>query len=386
MALAKGGINYVAPPFALHMAHDLAVLPAFLAEPGSLLITDSDRDAEWLEHLNITFALDVHAIKRNELRHLANFCIMPWGWSLDLRRRLIKWGVESDCLPSMDYVNHLRRLSHRRLTILIHLRLKELLGKQLCPIPMEIDNPYDVLCFVRQHRNCFVKTPWSSSGRGIYHTIDGVSPELELWCRGALKRQGSLLCERALNKTMDFAVEFYCENGSSTVRGYSLFVTDSHSQYDHGIVASEEILKSIITAQYSDFDEVVAALTQVLDEMVAPHYTGWLGMDMLLYNAECGMQNVKCPPQKQGIGINPCVELNLRPTMGAITSVIGNKLLVAGSTATFKIEQRATTNESWLHAPDAAVENGHLMAGTLQLTTPEPSALYRAVIDCGIPL
>ena len=41
LALATGGINYVAPPFAMHMAHDLAVLPAFIAEPGSKLITDS---------------------------------------------------------------------------------------------------------------------------------------------------------------------------------------------------------------------------------------------------------------------------------------------------------------------------------------------------------
>ena len=30
LALASGGINYVAPPFAVQMAHDLAVLPAFM--------------------------------------------------------------------------------------------------------------------------------------------------------------------------------------------------------------------------------------------------------------------------------------------------------------------------------------------------------------------
>lgn len=375
LALATGGINYVAPPFALQMAHDLAVLPAFLAEPGSLLITDSDLDAEWLEYLNTTFGLDVHAIKRNELRRLTNYRIMPWGWSLDLRRRLIKWGAASDWLPSKEQVYHLRGLSHRRVSVLIHLRLKELLGKQLCPIPVELALADDVLDFVRQHRNCFIKTPWSSSGRGIYHTTDGVSPELEQWCRGALKRQGSVLCEQAINKTMDLGVEFYCENSSTTVRGYSIFTTDSHSQYDHGIVAGEKELKSRITALYPDFDEVVAALTQVLDEMVAPHYTGWLGVDMLLYNAQ--FTNIT-----DGTGINPCVELNLRPTMGAITSMIGNNLLAPGTTAHFRIEQRTNASEPWQQSKEAVVVNGLLTNGTLQLTPSSSTALYRAVIDC----
>ena len=363
------------------MARDLAVLPALLAEPGSLLITDSNLDAEWLEHLNATFGIDVHAIKRAELRHLTDYRIMPWGWCLDLRRRLLKWGANNANLPSSDEVNHLRGLSHRRVSILIHLRLKELLGKQLCPAPVELAIADEVLDFVRQHRECFIKTPWSSSGRGIFHTIDGASPELEQWCHGALKRQGSLLCEQAFDKTMDLGVEFYCDNGKATLRGYSLFTTDSHSQYNHGIVANEEELKSRITAQYPDFDEVVTALTQVLDEMIAPHYTGWMGIDMLLYYAQCIMHNAQSQNSTNGIGINPCVEMNLRPTMGAITSVIGNKLLAPGDTATFRIEQRSTANEPWQQGEEAVIENGRLIAGTLPLTPPSPTALYRALLE-----
>ena len=388
LALATGGVNYVAPPFAMQMAHDLAVLPAFLAEPGSLLITDSDLDAEWLECLNSTFGLDVHAIKRAELRHLTDYRIMPWGWSLDLRRRFIKWGAASKSLPSKEAVYHLRGLSHRRVSILVHLRLRELLGKQLCPVPVELALPEEVLDFVKQHRKCFIKTPWSSSGRGIYRTINGVAPELEQWCRGALKRQGSLLCEQALDKTMDLGVEFYCEGGKATVRGYSVFETDSHSQYDCGIVAEEKELKRRITALYPDFDKVVDALTQVVDEMIAPHYEGWFGVDMLLFYAQCTMHNAQFRNSESqnlqsqpSIGINPCVELNLRPTMGAITSVIGNKMLEPGSTAKFRIEQRPSNITPWPQAQESVVENGKLVAGTLPLTPPRPTALYRAVLE-----
>ncbi|MBR5638122.1 MAG: hypothetical protein IKW83_00020 [Muribaculaceae bacterium] len=382
LALEKGGINYVAPPFAMQIAHDLAVLPAFIAEPGSLLITDSDADAEWLEHLNATFGLDVHAVRRAELRRFTDYRIMPWGWCLDLRRRLIKWGANSDNLPCKDEIDHLRGLSHRRVSALIHLRLKELLGKQLCPAPVELALDDDVLDFVRQHRNCFIKTPWSSSGRGIYHTIDGASPEFAQWCRGALKRQGSLLCEQALDKKMDLAVEFYCEKGKTSVRGYSLFETDSHSQYDHGVVTAKNELKSRITASYPEFDEVVAALNQVLDEMVAPHYEGWLGIDMLLYNTQCtNFETNGVRPQSShfSIGINPCVELNLRPTMGAITSVIGEKLISPGKTATFRIEQRS--GAEWAQKNEPVIENHRLCSGTMCLTTPSDTALYRATLS-----
>lgn len=380
LALASGGINYVAPPFAVQMATDLAVLPAFVAEPGSMLITDSDLDADWLKRLNGTFGFDVHAVKRSELRHLTNYQVMPWGWCLDMRRRLIKWGASSDRVPSKDAIYHLRGLSHRRISILIHKRLEEILCRQLCPNPVELATPEEVMKFVYRYRNCYIKTPWSSSGRGIYHTIDGATPELEQWCRGALRRQGSLLCEQALDKVMDFAVEFYCDNDKTIERGFSIFTTDFHSQYTSGEVAPRHVLKSRITALYSQFDEVIEALTQAIDELVAPHYTGWMGVDMLLYNTQCIMHNAQSIGADK-IGIDPCVELNLRPTMGAITSVIGDKILAPGVTATFCIEQRGSSGDPWPEYEEPVIENRRLCAGTLCLTPQKPSALYRAILE-----
>ncbi len=404
LALATGGINYVAPPFAVRMAADLAVLPAFIAKSGSLVITDSDDDAHWLEHLNELFGLDVHAVKRSELRSLDDCCIRPWGWCLDLRRRLVKWGVNRECLPTKDEIYHLRGLSHRRISVLMHLRLQELLGKghtpqsvryasilegglgtsntvkNLCPAPVELAVTDEVVEFVRRHRDCYIKTPWSSSGRGIYHTTGGVTPELEQWCKGALKRQGSVLCELALDKVMDFALEFVAENGCVQMRGLSIFFTDSHSQYRHGLVAQEAMLKSRITELYPNIDEVVAAVTQALNEMVAPHYSGWLGVDMLLYNNVKSRKHNAQSGTGNSISVNPCVELNLRPTMGAVTAMLGERLLAPGKTAIFAIEQRSSYSEPWQTECDAVVKDGRLCSGTLCLTTPSDTAHYRAVL------
>ncbi len=426
----------------MRMAEDLAVLPAFIAEPGSLLITDSDADARWLERINGLLGMDVHAISRKELNHLTGYRIMPWGWCLDLRRRLVKWGADRQLLPSKDEIYHLRGLSHRRLTINIHLRLQELLrcqatshsggtvesigsspskiegaggsmtasaaGNHLplaCPVPVELAVLGDVREFVESHDGCFIKTPWSSSGRGIYHATAGKwTPELEQWCNGALKRQGSVLCEVAFDKMMDLAVEFFASGGKTSVRGFSIFSTDIHSQYHSGIVASQDVLHQRVVELYPQFDVVVEALTQVLDEMVAPHYSGWLGVDMLLYSdaqspssshsSGAGESMGNSPSKIEGAGgsmthqfpagamrLNPCVELNLRPTMGAVTSVLGDRVVAPGHIGSFSIEQRSSASEPWRSHEAPVIENGRLRGGTLCLTTPSDTALYRALLS-----
>ena len=92
------------------------------------------------------------------------------------------------------------------------------------------------------------------------------------------------------------------------------------------------------------------------------------GVDMLLFK------------DGQGTGINPCVELNLRPTMGAITSVLGNTVVAPGTTGTFAIEHRSSNTAPWPQHQEAVIENGRLTSGTMQLTTPSPQALYRAIL------
>ena len=370
LALATGGINYVPPPFAVQMATDLALLPAFIAPAGSLVITDSDVDRRWLEHLNATLDLDIQAVGRSELRHLTDYRVMPWGWCLDLRRRLLKWGASSDSVPSKDEIYHLRGLSHRRLSILIHMYLSELMGVVLSPVPVELAVTEEVMAFVAHHRECFIKTPWSSSGRGIYHTTAGVAPELEQWCRGALKRQGSLLCEVALDKIMDLGVEFYSEGGNITLRGLSVFTTDSHSQYSYGTVAPTEVLKQRITKLYPQFDDVTKALGSVLERLVAPHYNGWLGVDMLLYRKDDGT-----------VGIDPCVEMNLRPTMGAVANVLGDTVLAPGAEGRFTIEHRSSTGDSWRPLPEPVIERHRLKSGALLLTPSHNTSHYRAVLE-----
>jgi hypothetical protein len=51
-----------------------------------------------------------------------------------------------------------------------------------------------------------------------------------------------------------------------------------------------------------------------IDDLIAPHYNGYLGIDMMLYWDENGK-----------IALNPCVEVNLRMTMGMVTAAMGSR-------------------------------------------------------------
>ena len=79
--------------------------------------------------------------------------------------------------------------------------------------------------------------------------------------------------------------------------------------------------------------------------------------------------------------LNPCVELNLRPTMGAVTSVLGDRVVAPGHIGSFSIEQRSSASEPWRSHDAPVIENGRLRGGTLCLTTPSDTALYRAVLS-----
>ena len=157
--------------------------------------------------------------------------------------------------------------------------------------------------------------PWSGSGKGIYRVIDSTGDNhVPRWIEGALKRQGSLLCEVGLDRVQDFAIECECRDGITRLTGYSVFDSDFHSQFGTGRVAPMEELHQQLLQQYPALDPVVNEVIKALDNIIAPHYNGPLGVDMMLYRDENGT-----------IALNPCVEVNLRMTMGMVTAAMGSR-------------------------------------------------------------
>ena len=311
LALAHGAHNYTAPPFARQLRYDLRLLPAWLAPAGACVAIPDDAPIEEDRRYLQAHHLDVTPVPVSQLAALGVSRIYPWGWDAALRYQLMQAGVSPECLPNDEQLDWIRRLSHRRTAIAVHQAMGE--AFRLCPV--ELTTQEEVVAFMNRHPGCYLKMPWSGSGKGIYRVIDpqGDSHVLR-WIQGALRRQGALLCEVGLERVQDFAIECECSCGKTRLTGYSVFDSDFHSQFGAGRVAPMQELHQFLLDQYPDLDSVVEQVLLALDGIIAPHYDGPLGVDMMLYRDSDG-----------SIALNPCVEVNLRMTMGMVTAAMGDR-------------------------------------------------------------
>lgn len=381
LALAQGIAQYTAPPMARRLRHDLQLLPIWWASNDDAVWVEDDTDVSWLRQMASQLNLPTNILSSKELQNVGDSSFAAWGWSLATRGELLHKGVKPELLPSPELLAVQRELSHRRTSITIHQRISELLGYELAPFPVELSCADEVNRFIAKHGDVFLKAPWSSSGKGIYHYSPtfGSNQPIANWCNGILNKQKSIIGEVALNKVLDFAMEFHCEAGKATFYGYSIFYNDSQSSFDHGVVACESRLEAILAKELNgDLSEIFAireALETILCELVAPHYSGFVGIDMLLYRNELGE-----------IGINPCIEMNLRTTMGVATCAIGNHFIHHDSIGTFHIEFHkepvdvAKHIDSLAKSHPATIVDGKIISGIIPLVPTTPQSRYCAYL------
>ena len=329
LALAFGGTNYTPPPMARLLRRDLQLLPMWIGCKGDCVLSqDGENDAQWVETVNRYYDLGVNVVSVEQIPIFDK--ILPWGWNHYLRRRLVLDDAQEQALPSIEYIDNIRMLSHRRISIEIHRMFLERVNGLHNITPMECYDIESVLEYARKHPCAYTKAPWSSSGKGIYRALDINGLDFTRWVSGIIKRQGSIMCERPLNAVLDFAMEFKCEGGKSEFIGYSVFNNDTHSSFSGGLIGATDFLHKTIVESLGDEQllcDVRATAVNIVDNLIAPQYNGYLGIDMMIYRDENGE-----------LCLNPCIELNLRTTMGVVSSVIGNNFLAEGVNGTFYVD------------------------------------------------
>ncbi len=149
-----------------------------------------------------------------------------------------------------------------------------------------------------------MKAPWSSSGRGVINTAADMTPVLvEQWCRGIIRRQGSVMGETGADRIADFATEWRISTGEAHFLGLSSFSTSNRGKYISNVAISQEEMKSRFDSISSITIEKVISIQKSILEDVLKGYEGLCGVDMLI---------------ERGGKLRPFVELNLRRTMGML--------------------------------------------------------------------
>ena len=301
IALAANLSNFTAPHAGRQLRHDLGFLPALWAGEDDVVLVDD------VEAVPRTWKRKCKGrlVDKRELGRLPLEAVEPWGWDLALRAFLLRHGVDERLLPSEETIAQVRRLSHRRVAaaLLPQLRVEGTVGEAA-----ECEKREQVAEIIANYEEAVLKAPWSSSGRGLRFVkrVDAV----EGWLKNLLVSQGSVMVEPYYNKVKDFGMEFTSDGeGRVEYLGLSLFST-ANGAYTGNVLATE-LTKQRILNRYIPTEllkEVQQRICKHLGEVFRGCYRGPFGIDMMVVRRDDG----------NGFLLHPCVEINLRRTMGHV--------------------------------------------------------------------
>lgn len=366
LALALGKAQYTAPPNAQLLHNAGALLPIWFCDNEDQIIANPIHN-NWLNQQKALFNVEGTISTTNSISKISS--CSPWGWSFNARKQFLDFGINHSILPNDNHLNKIRELSHRRISIEINNKINELLSLPNSTNPIEATNEDMVVEYARKHQSIYLKSPWSSSGRGIVNSSKLTEDELIRRAKGIINRQGSVMCEKALNKIHDFAMLFYSNGESIEYHGLSSFFNSDSGAYSGNIVGSQEYISKTITKYINTetLNLLSIELSNILTSIIAPHYIGYLGVDMMIYN------------QNEKHLIAPCIELNLRMTMGVVAMLWSNKHLAEGSHGVMKVEYAPQLSNSQSFKNELFIIDKKLKSGTISLIPPDNN--FKIYID-----
>lgn len=324
MALGAGSLFYTPPPGAAALARSGAAVPLWIAAPDDFVLMPETQHG-WADEM-----ADRHGLARPWRGESIDACV-PWGWSTATVNQLLAAGVPRDVLPSAEDVENVKMLSHRRLTVKAHRALETGLEPAECGTPDECEEAF------QRWGKVVGKYPWSSTGRGLFSGEKGYELSFLRRCRGAINHQGSVMIERAFDVAVDFAMLFSSDgHGEVPFRGYSLFTTHNRA-YVGNCLASQEEIESILTQTVGSepLHRAMEKLKVFLAEECGRIYEGPIGVDMMVYRAADG-----------SLQLNPCVEINMRFTMGVAAGIIYRRHLPDGFRGLLQVTPAAKNSAS----------------------------------------
>ena len=341
LALARNVANYTPPPNVQIMERDLAPLARLLP----------DAELSYNEHAPV------------------------WGWDCSLVRKLRKAGCKG--LPADGQLAEIRRLSSRLTAVemlpAIRARLPEGTTIGESRFVRDIDELSGQFPNAGTQTS-ILKAPYSGSGRGL--RIADTDKRHIQYCKSQISAQGGVVVEPYyINKVADFALEYMATSAGISFAGLSVFRTDRRNVWSGNCIAPQEVLWHKLTAlaPHFDFTRLADVVEDELRARFAGRYLGPLGVDMMV------VDNLAGEPL-----IHPCVEVNVRRTMGELSLHI-LPLLAEGTEGFFSIlydkDSESLRRTVATQPPVVYDGNGRLVSGTHLLTPLHADTHYVAILQ-----
>ena len=314
LALAANLSNFTAPHAGRQLRADLGYLPALWAADEDVVLVDQVEDAE--RRYRILMRRPFGRFITKEMLHDYSFeAVDVWGWDKAVRAFLLRHGVDAAVMPTVEVLDAIRLLSHRRQAVSLLSRLQTS-GTTGCAF--EAGSMNDVIRYLDEYRHIVVKAPWSSSGRGVRFIEGELNSYHEGWIQHVIERQGSVMVEPYYNKVKDLGMEFESDGlGGVSYLGLSLFQT-RNGAYTGNIMAPEDEKMDMISRYVSVdlLEHIQKAICALLGPLYQGKYQGPFGVDMMIVARQ----------DQDGFLLHPCVEINLRRTMGHVALMAYTRL------------------------------------------------------------
>ena len=389
------GKSHYTPPYSVQkMSTDLEMFPVWYGGAGSFTLVRNPKASQFIASLPKAFRSSLSSPmilnlmmkelfrrkKLGEKPKLPPLAANIWGISprsIDAFKELKQTGMDID-IPEWkeEYV----LLTNRQTSAQCLDRLQNTIP--ITPgikIPEFCSDLKEMEEYVTKNTPPFViKTPFSSSGRGLYWIEDNkLNARALSWINSAFKKQGSLSIEPALNRIFDFAAEFYSDgNGHVQHVGLSIFETQPQGQFVGCMIGTQEMLLQRLNEYISpeDYLFLVEQIELILTETLGHTYCGYLGVDMFIYKTGDG-----------DYAVHPFVELNLRYTIGLAALQISRQFIHPKSQGMLRIVYyvyNAFGEHQRMRSESPLVMEGNLIrSGYLSLCPVGPDTRYLAIIN-----
>ncbi len=366
--LARSRPGHAPTRTARSLAEDLAPLMSWLAASDDVIVTPRPPGEAWAREMAAAGAPLPETVASLELlrgRKLAR--LEPWGRGPGITSTglaLVREGraYQPGLRVAADKVQHLAW--KQELSMVIHHRCVRCISGEIVQTPAE--------AAAALSRGWVVKSPFSTAGRG--RVRGAVAPAVESWIEKQLALHGRLRAEPWVQRVLDLSFHYDVFEARAHLRGMVRFDTDARGQFtgtrpSRWLEQESLELRRWVGGEGGD-RTWLSRLAVEVGEFLGPRLAtlgveGPAGVDTLVYQ------------DKDGLFIDPLIEVNPRWTMGRVSLAIGARVH-PGSRAWWRfVPVRAGRPE----ATGMMLEGGRLRQGRLFTTDPDSAEVAYTVLD-----
>lgn len=320
MAIVNGQTSYMPPQNLRGFEEDLECIPLWLAGTNDFVLLRnklSDSYQEYLEDLNIKHPCFI--LSREDIGEQLISELHPWGWSPAVHEKLKEFKANMESGWSDHPMSSWKKSHSFLLSRLTGLKIIEEIfnnsfidyDKILIPqkpvVLRSLEEIQDLNAVISPPS--LLKTPWSASGRGLFKIRDEKEEAVtNQWLTAKLRQQKFLLAEPFLNKILDISFHYIIDKDGYHFLGTTFFKTDNKGRFTGCYTHSPDSKQLDISLFETAILQARQLLINALENLkLKDVYNGPLGIDGLFFIHSDGK-----------IYLHPCIEVNLRYTMGLL--------------------------------------------------------------------